>query len=176
MKKLIALAAVLLITSMASADVILTVNGMPAPDEITLQPSDWIELDVELLAPQNMMGAQLTVQLSNNQGILDCSNVLYSEAFDLNLYTYTSSPTHLEFTGGSFFSPVAGPEMLMWGLMFHCEEPTDVIIDLIVTGTTTIDGLDVPIGTILDSIYVIQPEPATVALLGLGGLLLRRRR
>jgi len=49
---------------------------------------------------------------------------------------------------------------------FHCDAMGDVVIDLLN------DGME-----IIDSIVIHQiPEPATIALLGLGGLLLKRRK
>lgn len=90
-------------------------------------------------------------------------------------YVMEFDSSHIEITGGDF-SPVPGPLTIMDGLLFHCVELTDVIIDLHVTGPTIIDGQPIPESTILDSIIVHQiPEPMTVALLGLGGLFLLRR-
>ena len=94
--------------------------------------------------------------------------------------------------GGGFIPEVSAESysVLMEGLMFHCEEDTDVIISLVAAGAgiTMLEhdeaggviGQPVIIeaGTVIDTIMVRQiPEPMTMSLLALGGLgLLRRRR
>jgi len=58
---------------------------------------------------------------------------------------------------------------LVDGIIFHCEGPGDVVLSLI-----SVD--EVGAVTVFDTQVVHQiPEPVTIALLGLGGLLLRRR-
>ena len=176
MKKLIAVLTVLLMASVAQAGLILTIEGEPAPDEITLAPSDWIELDVDITAGENITGIQVDVRVDSPAGLLDSSGVVYpSIGFMLPIYTLNSGPHNLEFTGGNF-SPVNGPLVLMQGLMFHCETLDEVLVTVVVTGDTTIDGEAVAAGTVLDSLVIYQPEPMTVILLGLGGLFLRRRK
>jgi len=55
------------------------------------------------------------------------------------------------------------------GIVFHCEGPADAIVHLY----TTVDGGSYALA---DTLLVHQiPEPATIALLCLGGLLLRKR-
>jgi len=75
-----------------------------------------------------------------------------------------------------------------WGGVFTLGDPIPadtVIFDLIdfhcnsaVDGTIYLVGLsyDWELTTVYDSVVIHQPEPMTVALLGLGGLLLRRRK
>lgn len=194
MKKILALMLILGMASAANAVLSLTVDGVPAPAQIELQPSDWIVIGLDV-APGFILG-EVTIQLSNEQGSLDPANMVFNPDY-INVFipgVYTGwapwdfqwlpvpgapvTPTHIELGGGNFSGATAGDSWVMQDLMFHCEEPTDVIIDLIVSspnGLETDAGV-LAAGTILDSIYVIQPEPTTIALLSLGGLLLRRRR
>ena len=93
--------------------------------------------------------------------------------------------------GGGFIPEVPADSfpVLMDGLMFHCEEATDVEILLYAAGQGitylthdaegNVIGQEIAYGPgeLIDSILVIQtPEPMTIALLGLGGLFLRRRK
>jgi hypothetical protein len=54
-------------------------------------------------------------------------------------------------------------------IIFHCEGPGDAVLHLYSTDWVT--------PTLIDSVVIHQvPEPTTIALLGFGGLLLRRRK
>jgi hypothetical protein len=176
-KKLLVAISILGMASLVHADMVLSVNGQVAPDEIYILPSDVIELGIMVPAGHDLLGVQAEVVLSNAQGeLLVDSDVWFAPGLPpYEIMAFDSS--HLEFWGGSF-GATQGPFVLMGGLLFHCLESTDVIIDLHITGATTQDGQAVPVSTIEDSIIVHQwiPEPMTVALLGLGGLFLLRRR
>jgi hypothetical protein len=93
------------------------------------------------------------------------------------------------------FTPVGGtnyhPDDLMWDLLLHCDGPGEVIIDLTLLGLTEYadysDGQGLapyPAGAwkaaieedLGDLVIYQVPEPMTIGLLGLGGLLLRRRK
>jgi hypothetical protein len=85
-----------------------------------------------------------------------------------------------------------GPIPLVWDLWIHCEGAGDIIIDLTLNGVTeyapytAADGTSpypnppgwvyAAEGDLGDLVIHNIPEPATVALLGLGGLFLLRRR
>jgi len=178
---------VLGIASMASAGLTLSVNGQPNPGVITLEPSDTIVLDVHAM-PGFGLGDFL-ISLSNAQGSLDPSQVVLSDAYTtmyIPNYGAITQPWGLAWAsvgnlpddaqhfslGGGNLPPTVTlyDELIMDGLVFHCEEPTDVII-------TLEEYLGAGEYALLDQIIVHQiPEPITIGLLGLGGLFLRRRK
>jgi len=231
MKKLLALLLVLGMASISQAAFVLSVNGLPAPDEITLMPSDSIELDIHLLADDMLFnGGDLAIQLSNAQGRLNSVECMFPLATmrtkgaaagvwplkdnmgfagGYAVVPALSGPQKVVMSGGDLAlnaknnSVLEGPwgggyipavaansyPILMQGLMFHCEEISDVTISLVAAGqgitrleynaNKDVIGQTVICqpGQVLDTIIVHQiPEPMTMSLLGLGGLALLRRR
>jgi len=180
MKKLLALVLVLGLTSLASADLVLTVNGVPVTQgQITIAPSQTIELDLELTAGETCAMYDVTYQLSNAQAELLTGGVTFPTVFDLpGGFTVPPTPQMVEISAGQWSSgPVAGPAVLMQGLILHCLEATPVDLTLYVSEYTEVDGQEVLVGTVLGTLHIIQevPEPVTIALLGLGSLFLRKR-
>lgn len=68
------------------------------------------------------------------------------------------------------------PGDLIWGLAIHCDGEGDVLVDLTLNGTTRVDGVVLTEADLGDLVIKQVPEPMTIALLGLGGLLALRRR
>jgi hypothetical protein len=232
MKKLLVFLLVLGMTSTVQAGFILSADGQTDISEITLDgPSSYLELGIGLLADDMLFnGGDIAIQLSNAQGALSYSGLIFPNAtmrtkgvpvgvFPLSdnmgfagayaVVPGLSGPQKVVISGGDISlnaknnSVLEGPwgggyipavaansyPILMQGLLFHCEEPTDVTISLVAAGlgitrleydaAKNVIGQTVIYapGTVMDSIIVHQiPEPMTMSLLGLGGLALLRRR
>lgn len=178
MKKLLSILLVLSLSVVANAGLLdISVNGELAPDEITLMPSDVITIDV-MISQGTITGYVLALELSNPQAEMDSAEITFPTLFDFPGTLAAGRPDYIEVTGSQFFgAPVPGPAVLIDNILLHCTEPTDVVLDLIALDGTTINGEVVQGGTVLDSLIIHQiPEPMTLTLLGLGGLLLRRRK
>lgn len=178
MKKLLILMLVLGLTSLASADLVFTVNGELQPEEITLYPSDEIVLDLHLTEGQTILQYQLMYELSNEQAEFITEGIVFPWASMFAGKIYSEGPGFVEISASNFMMSVPGPLDLMDGLVIHCLEATDVVLTVTNTSdNTTINGEVIPAGTLMHTLVIHQiPEPATIALLGLGGLLMLRRQ
>lgn len=182
MKKLLILMLVLGLASVANASLIFTIDGVEQPPEITLDVSEAVSLDLHLTAGENMLGYDIQYILSNNQAELITTGAYGYPAmtlpapFDLLGYVAYSDPQNVRITASQFLGlPLEGPADLMLDMVLHCLEPTDVVLTVEVMGTTDLNGE--PLTGVIHTLTIHQiPEPATVLLLGLGGLLLRRRK
>jgi hypothetical protein len=169
MKKLLIFVLVLGLASTANAVLELSLNGdTDGPDnitEITIAPSDEITIDVYSPdgAPDKFW---LGIAKLGGDG----------EWLGHNLYI-PPAPSTMVITDGGYGpdwfygnmpTPATDSEPGVWfDAVFHCLGEGTVSIDLYDAG-----GINV-----IDAILVTQlPEPATVLLLGLGGLFLRRRK
>jgi hypothetical protein len=179
MKKLLVVMLVLGMASMANAALLISVNGTidPPDTSITISPSDELVIDIwgdgQTGAGHFYMGLLLA---GAEQGSLDIDNVTILYPGNTKFVVWDSNPDVADFLGIAMpyvdieLNDIPdqlplGPGVMVDGIIFHCEHPSDVTI-----GLWNIDG------ELMDMQVIHQPEPMTIVLLGLGGLLLRRRK
>jgi hypothetical protein len=172
MRRISILVMVLFISTSASAAVIIGVNGVMNPSEITLAPSDTASISVWTDAVLNTPTWYVLGIIEGDPGSLDGGGVWPQDPHIL-IYPPEPEPPILGLSSWIMFSydgltPLP-PGMLLDGAVFHCDGPGNVIMRLYETDFITI---------MLDDTQMIHqtPEPATIVLLGLGAMLLKRRR
>ena len=178
MRKLLILMLVLGMASMANAALSLLVGGADPGPGITLDQSDTIWIGVDNVSPTGQGMFDVFVIVAEDGGgpeaggswtsasvlytppgvpAISASYFGYMTGFGDTWYLVNSSPT----------THVAGAG-LTGEFEFHCDLLLDdVVVNLVDAGTFQV----------LDSLAITQiPEPMTMALLGFGALLLRRRK
>ena len=172
MKKLLVLMLVLGLTSVAGAvltDISISVNGEITASEIWISPSDTVVIDIHSAVANEMGLAYINFNLAGAGTLYTLSGARVTDnAGDQGGYVgpydydvYREFELTVADTGGII---VAGT---MFEVDLHCEGLGDVFVELQ-------EGVGY---TVVDTLTIHQiPEPMTVALLGLGGLFLRRRK
>ena len=187
MKKLLILVLVLGLASIAGATnldklIQLSVNGQPAPDEITIQPSEWITLDIMLADGYAMDTMELDLEIISLGGsghivVPDPpESIVVGSGFESwSVVVGGVTPSGIGTIAAMSMGQVEGK--LVDYIEFHCDSIGDVMVKITNAGTNNIIGVGVVDEEAMGSIIIHQiPEPATIALLSLGGLLLRRRK
>jgi hypothetical protein len=178
MKRILALVLVLIMASCASAALVMDIIDNN-PDTPGLQPSDIITINLrEEVLPGQMqpwsVDPLFTMTLSNGDYIIDTFYVVPPSIPGV-AFTVTPDPTGgFSVSGSGSYVFVAVPaDGIVLTFDFHIpdyKKYSDIIhIDLQgLYGQQDLSGLSTEIH--------VTPEPITVALLGLGGLFLRRRK
>jgi len=170
MKKLLVLMMVLGLVTSAQAAISLSLNGNPAPDEVTLTVSDVVTIDVQSDTTLAYT-AFLWLTTPTTGEWYDDTTVIYAAAGSIAEIGGPDFGGYLDYWRlvGAGTSPNIPQPGTHFEIDYHCLGVGDAEILLL--------GDDEY--TVLDSIIIHQmdvPEPITIGLLGLGGLLLRRRK
>lgn len=171
MKKFLMLVLVLGFAASANAALMLSVDGDTSVDAVTINVSDWITIDVWDDQGQGYMDDiyYMYIGLKSEGGYTLANARPGSQAGDFAshaMYTYADYDG-IEITQADTTAPDPGPGDIFL-IDLHCEQAGVTVNVVLYNNNET---------QVLDTLTITQiPEPATLALLSLGGLLLRRRK
>lgn len=164
MRKTLLILTILGLTTTANAALNISLNGDTGISDIVLSPSDYVTVGIHSDDISDWV-SYLDITDDPMLGTIVSSGFTANAGPDSNYQDYSYPPyweyeiTMVDFAGGGTTAGV------QFEVTLHCEGPGDIDIYLY-------DD----IFNLLDTATIIIPEPTTIALLGLGGLFLRRNR
>jgi len=180
MKNLLIVFTVLAMASVANAGLLLSVNGVVNPDDSTVEMAMSDHAVIDIHGTNHAPGAFYLGIRAGDMGALniDQASIVYAgnatsiiseDDPDIAGFLGIDNPYVLVTLTDVTGDPLQIDGLAVDGIDFHCTGDTpenDVLISLF-------DGD----GNLLDSQIIHQvPEPITLALMGIGGLFLRRRK
>ena len=182
MKKLLVLMLVFGMASLANAELQISVGGdlNPADSEIWAAPSQMLNLGVWTTTPiySGVGEGYFLLGVNPLHGSLSGGVSKYPTDNEVVYYSGMGTgflpPEEVGDLGGiatfrSASNPITG--IIVDSIIFHCERLGDAVVHLYEVPE------DFSTTTLVDTVIIHQvPEPMTMALLGLGGLFLRRRK
>lgn len=177
MKKFLVLLLVLGLATAAQAGLVFSTNQNPDTTEITVAPSDSVFLAISTVT-DTITGYEIDYKILSGKGELVTAGMTFPAVFDFaSTMVGSGTPEQIKLTGSQFFgAPLAAPQSIMTGLVLHCTGPGDVILQILISGTTVVGTTTLPLGVIKTVLIHQIPEPMTMMLLGLGSLFLVRRK
>ncbi len=168
---------VLGMATMASAAIEISVNGALDVEEITINVSDTITIDI----------------YNTFVGMQDRNFLSYLDFYDMAVGGYALSNARLGPAAGDFPASFLGPWDMRpdFGEVYEITQawnpgtpsPVPAGVIFLIDLHCELDGIDVLVNllngdlVVVDSLLIHQiPEPMTLALLGIGGLFLKRRK
>ena len=182
MKRFLIIILVLGLTSIATATntgklLQLSVNGQVAPDEITMFPSDYITLDIMVADGHSTDAIEIDLEIIGPGSITvpaDPRDMLSDCFEDWSLIILDVTDKGIGTIAAVSFGQCSG--VIVDHIEFHFDDVGDVIVKITLDGVCNIDGSPITEAQMGSIIISMVPEPASMLLLGLGGLLLRRRK
>ena len=176
MKKVLVLMLVLGIASLATAGLTASIDGT------SVAPSGSLNIDIGAASTTTVNKMQVKATITAGTGTASFSTTgvtLNDPGFQAALTWNVDSASVMEIKGANIFgdSTITDPYTFVDNLKLVGGTAGTVTLDIIVSASSVLGDGTMDAGTsLLSQTITVVPEPATMALLGLGGLLLRRKK